>query len=102
MNAQARKLNMNQIFKKLEIRKEVRLAERSKAPDLSSGTRKCAWVRTPHLTIGILFCSARARKNTENEKEGATCAYKSRNLSYIYIVVVEPIVSEHKTEVIPN
>ena len=28
----------------------VRLAERSKAPDLSSGTRKCAWVRTPHLT----------------------------------------------------
>ena len=29
---------------------EVKLAERSKAPDLSSGTRKCAWVRTPHLT----------------------------------------------------
>ena len=29
----------------------VRLAEWSKAPDLSSGTRKRAWVRTPHLTI---------------------------------------------------
>ena len=28
----------------------VRLAEWSKAPDLSSGTRKRAWVRTPHLT----------------------------------------------------
>ena len=31
-----------------------RLAEWSKAPDLSSGTREGAWVRTPHLTI--LFC----------------------------------------------
>ena len=29
----------------------VRLAEWSKAPDLSSGTRKRAWVRTPHLTL---------------------------------------------------
>ena len=29
---------------------KVRMAERSKAPDLSSGTRKCAWVRTPLLT----------------------------------------------------
>ena len=28
----------------------VRMAERSKAPDLSSGTRMCAWVRTPLLT----------------------------------------------------
>ena len=28
----------------------VRLAEWSKAPDLSSGTRMRAWVRTPHLT----------------------------------------------------
>ena len=26
------------------------MAEWSKAPDLSSGTRKCAWVRTPQLT----------------------------------------------------
>ncbi len=33
----------------------VRLAERSKAPDLSSGTRKCAWVRTPHLTSYNIF-----------------------------------------------
>ena len=33
----------------------VRLAERSKAPDLSSGTRKCAWVRTPHLTVNIIL-----------------------------------------------
>ena len=33
----------------------VRLAEWSKAPDLSSGTRKRAWVRTPHLTIPIFF-----------------------------------------------
>jgi hypothetical protein len=31
--------------------KQVRLAEWSKAPDLSSGTRESAWVRTPHLTI---------------------------------------------------
>ena len=29
----------------------VRLAEWSKAPDLSSGSRERAWVRTPHLTI---------------------------------------------------
>ena len=29
------------------------MAERSKAPDLSSGTRMCAWVRTPLLTS---FC----------------------------------------------
>ena len=28
----------------------VKLAERSKAPDLSSGSHKRAWVRTPHLT----------------------------------------------------
>ena len=28
----------------------VRLAEWSKAPDLSSGSRERAWVRTPHLT----------------------------------------------------
>jgi hypothetical protein len=28
----------------------VRLAERSKALDLSSGSRKRAWVRIPHLT----------------------------------------------------
>ena len=34
---------------------EVKLAERSKAPDLSSGTRKCAWVRTPHLTKITFF-----------------------------------------------
>ena len=34
---------------------EVKLAERSKAPDLSSGTRKCAWVRTPHLTNTSFF-----------------------------------------------
>ena len=33
----------------------VKLAERSKAPDLSSGTRKCAWVRTPHLTKMTFF-----------------------------------------------
>lgn len=32
---------------------QVRLAERSKAPDLSSGSRERAWVRTPHLTIRI-------------------------------------------------
>ena len=30
--------------------KRVRLAEWSKAPDLSSGSRKRAWVRIPHLT----------------------------------------------------
>lgn len=29
---------------------QVRLAEWSKAPDLSSGSREGAWVRTPHLT----------------------------------------------------
>ena len=29
----------------------VRMAERSKAPDLSSGTHMCAWVRTPLLTV---------------------------------------------------
>ena len=29
----------------------VRMAERSKAPDLSSGTHMCAWVRTPLLTM---------------------------------------------------
>jgi hypothetical protein len=34
---------------------EVRLAERSKAPDLSSGSRKGAWVRTPHLTVAFFF-----------------------------------------------
>ena len=33
----------------------VRLAEWSKAPDLSSGTRKRAWVRTPHLTAECFF-----------------------------------------------
>ena len=35
---------------RLERRAYVRLAEWSKAPDLSSGSRKRAWVRTPHLT----------------------------------------------------
>ena len=38
----------------------VRLAEWSKAPDLSSGSRERAWVRTPHLTIqsfGLLCAS---------------------------------------------
>ena len=33
-----------------KVRDDVRLAERSKAPDLSSGSREGAWVRTPHLT----------------------------------------------------
>ena len=33
---------------------QVRMAERSKAPDLSSGSRKGAWVRTPLLTSS--FC----------------------------------------------
>ena len=32
----------------------VRMAERSKAPDLSSGTHLCAWVRTPLLTVLFL------------------------------------------------
>ena len=35
---------------------EVRLAEWSKAPDLSSGSRLWAWVRTPHLTK-VIFSS---------------------------------------------
>ena len=33
------------------------MAERSKAPDLSSGTRMCAWVRTPLLTSCFFFLS---------------------------------------------
>ena len=36
---------------------QVKLAERSKAPDLSSGTRMSARVRTPHLTENILLFS---------------------------------------------
>ena len=31
------------------------MAERSKAPDLSSGTRMSAWVRTPLLTNCVLI-----------------------------------------------
>ena len=47
----------NLILSKLTtLSTEVRLAERSKAPDLSSGTRMSAWVRTPHLTIIFAFC----------------------------------------------
>ena len=42
------KWNSFAFFTKSDIK--VKLAERSKAPDLSSGTRMCAWVRTPHLT----------------------------------------------------
>ena len=45
--------NPSRIFgvsKSALLNKKVRLAERSKAPDLSSGTRMSAWVRTPHLT----------------------------------------------------
>ncbi len=34
---------------------QVRLAEWSKAPDLSSGTRKSAWVRTPYPTMKFCF-----------------------------------------------
>lgn len=40
----------------------VKLAEWSKAPDLSSGTRKCAWVRTPHLTIHFGLFSRQLRQ----------------------------------------
>ena len=40
-------------FRSNNISNVVRMAERSKAPDLSSGTRMCAWVRTPLLTS---FC----------------------------------------------
>lgn len=36
---------------------EARLAERSKAPDLSSGSRLGAWVRTPHLAKIFFFFS---------------------------------------------
>ena len=35
------------------MNQQVRLADWSKAPDLSSGTHMCAWVRTPHLTSNI-------------------------------------------------
>jgi hypothetical protein len=31
------------------------LAEWSKASELSSDTRKCAWVRTPHLATEVIF-----------------------------------------------
>ena len=41
-------------LQKCILYKKVRLAERSKAPDLSSGTRMSAWVRTPHLTNILL------------------------------------------------
>ncbi|CAL1299946.1 unnamed protein product [Larinioides sclopetarius] len=34
---------------------EVKMAERSKAPDLSSGSRKRAWVRTPLMTHAQFF-----------------------------------------------
>ena len=40
----------------------VRLAEWSKAPDLSSGSRERAWVRTPHLTIQSFAPSFRLRR----------------------------------------
>ena len=39
----------------------VRLAERSKAPDLSSGSRMRAWVRTPHLTKCFFKFSKKCR-----------------------------------------
>ena len=43
---------------------EVRLAEWSKAPDLSSGTRMCAWVRTPHLTKVTFLQILKQKYNT--------------------------------------
>ena len=45
------------LLKLATLSTEVRLAERSKAPDLSSGTRMSARVRTPHLTENILLFS---------------------------------------------
>ena len=47
-------IKLMNILLKIAINK-VRLAERSKAPDLSSGSRMRAWVRTPHLTIAFVF-----------------------------------------------
>ena len=38
------------------------MAEWSKAPDLSSGSRERAWVRTPHLTIQSFAPSFRLRR----------------------------------------
>ncbi len=37
------------------------MAERSKAPDLSSGTRMSAWVRTPHLTEYFFYFHKKKR-----------------------------------------
>ena len=40
------------------------MAEWSKAPDLSSGTRKCAWVRTPLLTSFLFWYTIQRLKFT--------------------------------------
>ena len=37
-----------------------------KAPDLSSGTRKCAWVRTPHLTEANFLININITKKIRN------------------------------------
>ena len=51
-------------LQKCILYKKVRLAERSKAPDLSSGTRMSAWVRTPHLTKVTFLQILKQKYNT--------------------------------------
>ena len=64
---------------------QVKLAERSKAPDLSSGTRKCAWVRTPHLTKSSIFVNFSQFNLNEKNKYFLLVAYFSLRKSFLSI-----------------
>ena len=59
---------------------EVKLAEWSKAPDLSSGTRKCAWVQTPHLTNYFLGTKETAFTHLQSTNEMTVITNKFENL----------------------
>ena len=69
-------------YKGYWIKQQVRLAEWSKAPpDLSSGTRMCAWVRTPHLTSES-FLRLSKNKKTCDWKLYLFCCFKKVVYSY--------------------
>ena len=52
---QISKQNITKKYKKMIKHCKVGLAEWSKALDLSSNTRKCAWVQIPHPTISCNY-----------------------------------------------
>jgi hypothetical protein len=57
---------LSKSIKSIDLYRNVRLAEWSKAPDLSSGNRKIAWVRTPHLTKFFYICLTTKSKEVSN------------------------------------